>query len=66
MIDADRALIVQFIANQPGMTSKLLLQHVDDGTGHCTTCKNGAQAGRHVWPCPSRGLAELAQQLGSR
>lgn len=62
----DTALIVRFIADQPGMAAKLLAQHVNDGTGHCKICTNGAGAGRHVWPCPSHGLAEQASQLGPR
>lgn len=64
MSDNDNTLIVNFIADQPGMVAKLLAQHVDDGTGHCKVC---TKSGVHpVWPCPSHGLAERASQLGPR
>jgi hypothetical protein len=52
--------IVAFIAGEPGLADRLLVQHTDDGTGHCRVCTSGAQTGRSVWPCPLRGLAEQA------
>jgi hypothetical protein len=58
MTGADRAEIVAFIANDPGMAKRLLDVHREDGTGHCRVCVNGGV--RHVWPCPLHGLAVLA------
>lgn len=55
--------LVLAIAEAPGVAARLLAAHVDDGTGHCRVCTNGAQVGRHVWPCPLRGLADQAIKL---
>ncbi len=57
-----RGLIVAFIAGEPGMAQRMLDEHADDGTGHCRVCSAGPQAGRKVWPCPLRGLAEQASR----
>jgi hypothetical protein len=35
-------LIVEFIAGEPGMAQRMLAEHVDDGTGHCRICTEGA------------------------
>jgi hypothetical protein len=55
--------LVMIIADAPGVAARLLAVHVDDGTGHCRVCTNGAQAGRHVWPCPLAGLAARASEF---
>ncbi|OLT01083.1 hypothetical protein BJF90_33540 [Pseudonocardia sp. CNS-004] len=52
--------LITFIAGEPGMAQRMLAEHTDDGTGHCRVCTTGGQAGRHIWPCPLRGLAEQA------
>jgi hypothetical protein len=61
--EPSRHPLVEVIAAAPGMAARLLAEHSDDGTGHCRVCTAGAQAGRHVWPCPLHGLAELASRL---
>lgn len=53
--------IVEFMASQPGLPDRLLAEHSDDGTGHCTTCSAGPQAGRGVWPCTLHAYATKAQ-----
>lgn len=58
-------LIVALIAGEAGAAQKLLIEHTDDGTGHCRLCSGGAQTGRYVWPCPLRGLADQAIKLAS-
>jgi hypothetical protein len=58
-----RGLIVAFIAAEPGMAQRLLAEHRDDGTGHCQVCTAGPQAGRQVFPCRLRELAEEASKV---
>lgn len=43
--------LVALIVSQPGMSARLLAAHGDDGRGRCRVCSDGAQAGRHRWPC---------------
>ena len=52
--------LVEFIMSQSGLANALLLQHWDDGTGHCKVCSAGGQAGRYVWPCQTAVAAETA------
>jgi hypothetical protein len=52
--------LVALIVSQPGMAGRLIAQHRDDGTGHCTTCQLGAQAGRYRWPCSIHAAALAA------
>lgn len=55
--------IVEFIANHPGLASRLLSEHVDDGTGRCRTCSCGGQSGRQRWPCQIHDLAIRASEV---
>jgi hypothetical protein len=55
-------LIVGFIAGEPGMAERMLVEHADDGTGHGRLCTAGPQAGRHTHPCRLRVLAEQASE----
>ena len=55
--------LVALIVAERGMAAALVLQHPDDGTGHCRQCTAGAQAGRHVWPCQIYLAAQQAADL---
>ena len=60
---SESTLAAEFAAlfrNQPAGLNRILGEHIDDGTGHCRRCSSGAQAGRSVWPCHLRQLAEEA------
>jgi hypothetical protein len=43
--------------------ARLLTEHVDDGTGRCSVCSQGGQAGHVRWPCQ---LATAAQRAAER
>jgi hypothetical protein len=43
--------------------ARLLTEHVDDGTGHCSVCSQGGQVGHVRWPCQ---LATAAQRAAER
>ena len=43
--------------------ARLLAEHVDDGTGHCSVCSQGGQVGHVRWPCQ---LATAAQRAAGR
>ncbi|TQM15610.1 hypothetical protein [Pseudonocardia kunmingensis] len=50
------------MAREPGMATRLLAAHVDDGAGRCRVCSIGGQAGRAAaWPCLIRLYADQAQ-----
>jgi hypothetical protein len=55
--------LVALIAANPGMAARLLAQHTNDGTDHCTSCVQLATGARQIWPCPSHGLAAAALTL---
>jgi hypothetical protein len=61
---AYRRLIAEFAATGRAVIAQLLATHVDDGTGHCTVCPGGPQAGHATFPCRLRELAEEAHRLG--
>ena len=54
------------LAAHPSAVARLLTKHVDDGTGHCSVCSAGPQAGRMEWPCRLVELATAARRQGSR
>jgi hypothetical protein len=58
-------LIAQFVNTGQAVIELLLATHVDDGTGHCKVCRGGPQAGRDVFPCRLRVLAEGAAKLAA-
>jgi hypothetical protein len=58
--------LVMLIVSQPGMAGRLIAQHRDDGTGRCTTCQIGAQAGRCRWPCSIFAAASQAEEVRTR
>jgi len=43
--------------------ARLLSEHVNDGTGRCSVCSQGGQAGHVRWPCQ---LATAAQRAAER
>jgi hypothetical protein len=53
--------LVLMMAGQTKMAEQLIVQHSNDGTGHCRRCTTGAQAGRHIWPCQTYLAARQAQ-----
>lgn len=55
--------LISILAGMPGLTERLLSEHIDDSTGHCRACPLGGQAGFHVWPCSIRDMAERAHEL---
>jgi hypothetical protein len=55
------ALIVALIADNPAGIARLLVTHVDDGTGHCRGCPLG-QRGFDSWPCLHHIAATLAAE----
>lgn len=58
--------LVQLIAANPGMAARLLAQHTNDGTDHCTSCVQHETGARQIWPCPSHGLASQALDIARR
>jgi len=54
--------LVSFLMAEPGMATRLLAQHADDGTGRCQVCSGGGQTGRHLWPCTIHDQASQARQ----
>ena len=68
-VGAGDGVLVAFIASEPGMAERVLVEHRDDGSGHCRKCVRRQSGAAQVWPCPLRGLAELASGVtpgGSR
>ncbi|MGI5131558.1 hypothetical protein ACQEVB_32470 [Pseudonocardia sp. CA-107938] len=55
--------LVALIVSQPGMAGRLIAQHRDDGSGRCTTCQLGGQAGRCRWPCSIYAAAAAAEEV---
>ncbi|MGI9001192.1 MAG: hypothetical protein ACR2GH_05955 [Pseudonocardia sp.] len=53
--------LTETIARYRGLVERLLAEHVDDGTGYCTTCLIAGSAGERRWPCRLHGLAVLAR-----
>jgi hypothetical protein len=49
-----------------GLPDRILAQHRDDGSGRCTECTLGNQAGRSRFPCTLRILATEALVLQGR
>ncbi len=58
--------IVVFIASRPEVLRRLLAEHVDDGTGRCRVCSDGAQRGHHTWPCRICDYATRAREVERR
>ena len=52
--------VADVVAAIPGLAERLLVKHVDDGTGHCRACPLGAQQGFETWPCPLHSVAAAA------
>lgn len=50
------------LAAHPSSVARLLAEHVDDGTGHCSVCSAGPQGGRMGWPCRLADLAAAARK----
>jgi hypothetical protein len=57
--------LARFLTDQPTALTTLLSQHVDDGSGHCRTCRIGNQSGFLAWPCTLYAAAALAARPGS-
>ena len=55
--------LVALIVSQPGMSSRLLAQHADDGNGRCRVCTQGAQTGHLRWPCTIHVAATQASEV---
>jgi hypothetical protein len=49
-----------------GLPERILGQHRDDGSGRCTECTLGGQAGHSRYPCGLRVLATEALVLQGR
>lgn len=47
----------------PGLSARLLAEHVAGGDGRCQRCSIGAQAGWHRWPCRIHCYAAAAAEL---
>jgi hypothetical protein len=56
------ALIVALIGDNPAGITKLLTEHVDDGSGHCRRCPLPGQRGFASWPCLHHTAARLATE----
>jgi len=61
----DDSPIVEFMVNN-GLADRLLAEHVDDGTGRCRVCSDGAQRGHHTWPCRICDYATRAREVERR
>lgn len=60
---ADDDPVVEFLVRFV-LLDQLRSRHLDDGTGHCTTCSAGGQVGRDVWPCRLAGYVARASGRG--
>jgi hypothetical protein len=58
--DERGSALAAFLATRPTLRDRLLVQHTDDGTGHCRTCAVGGQRGHYVWPCSIAAAARAA------
>ncbi|MGI9002605.1 MAG: hypothetical protein ACR2GH_13200 [Pseudonocardia sp.] len=54
--------LVESIARQRELVDRVLAEHVDDGTGHCTACPHRWRAEWRRWPCRLHSLATLAHE----
>jgi len=54
------------IALTPGLADRLLVEHVDDGTGRCRLCPLRDQAGHQRWPCRIHDAASEAARAKPR
>ncbi|GEL18661.1 hypothetical protein PA7_24980 [Pseudonocardia asaccharolytica DSM 44247 = NBRC 16224] len=54
------------ISAVPGLSERLLAEHVPGADGRCRQCAVGAQAGWHQWPCRLHCYAAQAARLGPR
>jgi hypothetical protein len=50
--------IVAFVARQPDLHRRLLIEHIDDGTGHREVCTVGG------WPCNVALYVARVSQVG--
>jgi hypothetical protein len=57
--DRDRGFAAE-LARCGALPTRIIETHVDDGTGHCTQCPAGSQAGRLTHPCNLRAVATEA------
>lgn len=59
--EAERAALVDVIADVPGLAERLLQVHRPDEAGRCAACpRNGL--GRVRWPCPIYDYARAASE----
>ena len=54
--------LTRFLFDQPTAVAALLTGHVDDGHGHCRTCRIGGQRGAPTWPCALHDAATRAAE----
>lgn len=50
------------MAEMPEVWRRLLVAHVPDRLGRCTSCRNSSGSGER-WPCSLHRIAEDAQRL---
>lgn len=61
-----RTLVEEFavlLARQPDLARRLLVRHVDDGTGRCAGCRDQHPP---AWPCVLAGLTTRAAEMEDR
>jgi hypothetical protein len=51
------------MAGMPEVWRTLLLAHVPDRFGHCTTCRHSVSGSAQRWPCNLHRIASDAQRM---
>jgi hypothetical protein len=55
--------LADVLAQNAGLTARLLRDHRDRGDGRCRLCLVGNQSGHQPWPCTLYAAAERAVHL---
>lgn len=55
--------LAQVMAGMPEVWRTLLVAHVADRFGHCTTCRHSVSGSAQRWPCNLHRIATEAQRV---
>jgi hypothetical protein len=58
--------LAQVMAGMPEVWRTLLVAHVPDRFGHCTTCRHNVSGSAQRWPCSLHQIASEAQRVAER
>lgn len=57
------APLAEVMAGMPEVWRTLLVAHVPDRFGHCTTCRHSVSGSAQRWPCNLHRIATDAQRM---